>query len=256
MRNGSTRFHTKLSNLLKCFGLAQRFLPAKLERAVGRSRTLRPLRDRILRPNGKERLEREVIKWESFSFEMLAPPRVILRARHCIENRICRLIISECKPDSVVLDVGANYGFISMAAAQVARVVSIECVTEIYDALCQSIQASGLDCEVICAFAGDSSGTLRIDSLDIHFDVIKIDVDGPDYQVLCGAEKTIEKCHPLIIIETETRAEDIYQFLARHYPIVADMAGKAVSYPLPVTMVASMTSFRVPERGSLVVSYP
>jgi precorrin-6B methylase 2 len=237
--------------LTEGFAAAQRLLPDSVEKAIGRSKLLKPLRDKLLRPEGRERIEQERIKWECFEFEMFAPPRVLVRARRGIENRVCRLILSECKPGSTALDVGANYGFVTLTAAQRAHVVSVECEPQICAALRRSVEANGLDCEVIEAFAGDTPDTLRIDSLNRSFGVIKIDVDGPDYEVLCGAVGTIEKHHPAIVIETETKAAEIYRFLSERYPVVRTMEGLSIVEPYPKTMVASTRPFKVPPRGSL-----
>ena len=44
-----------------------------------------------------------------------------------------------------------------------------------------------------------------LDSLELTPDLIKIDVQGFDYNVLVGATKTITLHHPVIIIESETK---------------------------------------------------
>jgi FkbM family methyltransferase len=44
-----------------------------------------------------------------------------------------------------------------------------------------------------------------LDSFKLKPDLIKIDVQGFDYNVLVGATTTIAMCHPVIIIESETK---------------------------------------------------
>lgn len=57
-----------------------------------------------------------------------------------------------------------------------------------------------------------------LDSFELAPDLIKIDVQGFDYNVLVGASKTIALHHPVIIIESETKKlrNIIGEFLTQH----------------------------------------
>lgn len=62
-----------------------------------------------------------------------------------------------------------------------------------------------------------------LDSFELAPDLIKIDVQGFDYNVLVGATKTIESHHPVIVIESETKKSRniIGEFLTQHGYTVA-----------------------------------
>ena len=55
------------------------------------------------------------VRWQDLSFSLTAPYRVLHQARrNGIENRICRLARSILRPEDAAVDVGANYGFVSL----------------------------------------------------------------------------------------------------------------------------------------------
>ena len=63
-----------------------------------------------------------------------------------------------------------------------------------------------------------------LDSFNLAPDLIKIDVQGFDYNVLIGAKETIKLHHPVIIIESETKKSrnSIGEFLSQQgYSVVA-----------------------------------
>lgn len=62
-----------------------------------------------------------------------------------------------------------------------------------------------------------------LDSFELAPDLIKIDVQGFDYNVLLGAADTIKLHHPVIIIESETKTSrnTISEFLTQHSYSVA-----------------------------------
>jgi FkbM family methyltransferase len=62
-----------------------------------------------------------------------------------------------------------------------------------------------------------------LDSFELAPDLIKIDVQGFDYNVLVGATKTIAAHHPVVIIESETKKSRniIGEFLTQHGYTVA-----------------------------------
>ena len=62
-----------------------------------------------------------------------------------------------------------------------------------------------------------------LDSFELAPNLIKIDVQGFDYNVLLGAADTIKMYHPVIIIESETKTSrnTIGEFLTQHGYVVA-----------------------------------
>jgi FkbM family methyltransferase len=155
------------------------------------------------------------------------------------ENRqIIRLVRSALPPDGVFLDVGANIGIHTLAAARhVAAgggaVVAFEPHPQNFRTLLYNIERNGLRHVVahsvglaeapevlIChgqarggnwslASRGDHSFAVRLVRLDDHLDdeplpridLMKIDVEGAEVRVLQGARRTIERFRPRIIFE-------------------------------------------------------
>jgi FkbM family methyltransferase len=69
----------------------------------------------------------------------------------------------------------------------------------------------------------ESISIVIMDSLNLAPDLIKIDVQGFDYNVLVGASRTIELYRPVIIIESETKKSRniIADFLTAYGYVVA-----------------------------------
>lgn len=129
--------------------------------------------------------------------------------------------------DHVVLDVGANYGDSSIWWAKKfgAKVIAFEPIPEIFFELEKNIRLNSVDVTAYNVAIGQgeeiygkqsrgmlSTGsekkikTKKLDSY--HFDrvdLLKIDVEGFEYEVLNGAKETIKKFKPKIIIETHSK---------------------------------------------------
>lgn len=156
------------------------------------------------------------------------------------------------KPDSVVLDIGANIGCYAYAFAKVAK--EVICFEPNYHAykcfeynfkeitnvslfkipLSDKMHPCALKCE------NENAGMAYIDDtvdLDLAFpldnlldpplercDFVKIDVEGYELKVLMGGEQTINKLKPVLVIEindhtlkrTNTTREEIFQWLTDH----------------------------------------
>jgi len=136
------------------------------------------------------------------------------------------------KPQSVCIDAGANYGALTLAMAALApqgTVYSFEASETTHEALQATVLASGF--ENISTFPwilgrqGDSGifiddiawrssshfqpsgpGPLRpcrsIDEMKLPVvDLIKIDVEGAELDVLDGAQDTLARCKPIVLME-------------------------------------------------------
>ena len=87
-------------------------------------------------------------------------------------------------------------------------------------------------------------------SLDSYFShksiedlkLIKIDVDGGDYNVLLGASGILQQFHPIVIIEMTKNQTEIYNYLAGlQYKYICNMKGAPIDPPnWPLNTVASM----------------
>lgn len=136
-------------------------------------------------------------------------------------------------PDGgVVCDIGANVGFYSLLAARkAAKVLALEPLPENLTFLRRHVELNSLHqrIEVFPFAASDHDGqgmfaivpdnrsegslrpdgtmpvrTIKLDSLGIVPDLIKIDVEGNEYAVLCGARQTLSAHHPSVLVALHT----------------------------------------------------
>jgi precorrin-6B methylase 2 len=245
--------------------LAVRWIPARLlDRAarIGVSRFFRLLAPEVL--EGRVDFERRSFVW-------IAPPRVLERGRsRGIENRICRTALSTLPVGGVALDVGSNYGFVSMVMASAVgasgRVFLFEANAQVAATLRKTVARNQLDgvVEVTHAFVGDASEPtqtpprLRIDDFVrskqlARVDFLKIDVDGPDLKVLQGARETLERFSPVVVVEMCANEAAIYQFLVDLGYTCGDMSGGVVVPPTwPPNIIASRRGLvSPPPRGGV-----
>jgi FkbM family methyltransferase len=152
------------------------------------------------------------------------------------ENRLMRAFL---KPGDTVLDVGANVGTVALALARAVgpagRVVAFEPQRLVFQALCATLTMNGLThVEARRQAVGRVSGAIRIPVVDptveqnlgsvrieagpdgvgdlvplVTIDelalpacaLVKIDVEGMDYDVLLGAKETIARARPVLYFE-------------------------------------------------------
>lgn len=151
--------------------------------------------------------------------------------------------LEHVKNKRTALDIGANVGLWSRDLVNhFEKVIAFEPVEMFRECLHRNVVASNL---TVQSFAlGDSYGQVRmiitegntghthvdpkstsgdttivrLDSLELdNIDYIKIDCEGFEYRVLLGAEQTIRKCRPVVVIEQkphDTYAKDYGQFAA------------------------------------------
>lgn len=189
------------------------------------------------------------------------------------ETEIGTVIQKELSLDGTFLDVGANIGYFSLLASRVVgdkgRVIAFEPISR----LCQQIKMSveknnitnlqieNVGCSSDSGIAklylaknniGGSSLIAKKDSdyeevvlrkLDDYFsvldriDLIKIDVEGREYDVLLGAKALLEKFKPKIILEfspdiyfrqKNSHAKDILLFLKEYKYNIFDIDRKLI----------------------------
>lgn len=147
------------------------------------------------------------------------------------------------KQNRVALDIGANVGLWSRDLVKhFDQVIAFEPVPMFRECLARNVFAKNLEVRPIAL--GDSEGMIKmiitegntghthvdpnsqdgdtqltkLDSLNINnVDYIKIDCEGYEYRVLQGAEQTIRRCRPVVVIEQKPHdaySKDYGQFAA------------------------------------------
>lgn len=155
-----------------------------------------------------------------------------------------------CDPGNTVLDVGANIGFTSLALSdicQAEKVVAIEPIPNAFQCLEKNIVNAGTkNIDIYNFAAGSSEGELTmtfpdyflagsfvsdryqmpsknhflvkvpVHSLDqyfdrMHFDFIKIDVEGFELSVLFGLQETLQKSKPHVLLEMNHWCLNVFQ---------------------------------------------
>ena len=132
----------------------------------------------------------------------------------------------DIKPGEVVVDVGASYGAYALTAAACgAQVLAFEPEPTVFVDLLENVKLNpGMKVKAACAALADKPGliemaryaphwpqqtisspypALPLDALWINrCNWMKVDVEGAEYQVLNGAEQTLRRFRPRLIIES------------------------------------------------------
>ncbi len=269
---------------MRLLALLYTILPTTMVNFLGKASMLKPLRDRLLRKGGKSRLISEKIVWQNQTILFRAPIRIAIKAKQKgIENQLLRIAISYLDKlkggRPLIIDVGANYGFVSLILAArypEGRVISFEPHPDIIDSLRESKEKNrffNLDIKhaavgsqngfldvslfdqtsssVLQSVEGNSGRLTRVPlvSLDAFLeennlspDLIKIDVDGYEIEVLKGLHRTIDLNHPVLIIETNGQWELANYLVSRGYR-VCDTLDNLVQHDLPANIFAVHPSF-------------
>lgn len=143
------------------------------------------------------------------------------------EERDFREAHFDPKPGQVVVDAGASYGPYSLAAAaHGAEVHAFEPELSVFVDLKRNAEANGFPIALHCAGLWDKTETVDMASYAPHWppgtitapfqmltldsyrfprvDWLKIDVEGAEERVLLGAQETIARCRPRVIVECHT----------------------------------------------------
>lgn len=139
-----------------------------------------------------------------------------------------RRSIELCTQRDVALDIGANVGLWSRDLVKsFGRVIAFEPVALFRECLEQNVTGANFEVRPIALGDQDTMGTMiitednsghshldpntmgagdvqvvRLDNLNFHdINYIKIDCEGYEYRILQGAEQTIRRCRPVVVIE-------------------------------------------------------
>lgn len=220
---------------------------------------------KLLRAEINRNYQQYVVK-----FSFIAPIKEASKAqKQGVETTLLNNSIKLCnlhktdRQDLTVLDIGANFGFLSLVWAQTickenGRVVAFEPNRYVFESFAKSIvknnlgttimlehSAVGFENKMVKLFLNNTTSNVlmsevAIDSvsspmvtIDTYMDtnnmnrcdLIKIDVDGIELDILKGSIKTIEAFKPIFIVETNNNLEIINFFKEKNYKVL-DMALK------------------------------
>jgi FkbM family methyltransferase len=180
-----------------------------------------------------------------------------IKNNEIFEKEVVDLAIKYIKEDTAVLDVGSNFGQMSILFSQIVgnkgKVYSFDADDFVYDILIKNIEANNCVGKIIPTFGaihnkenevlyfpvqdfekygaygaygidynaktGRELKSITIDSLNIQEPVsfMKIDIQGGDLQAMQGAVKTIERNRMPILFEYEYHFEDDYNLSFQEY---------------------------------------
>jgi len=156
----------------------------------------------------------------------------VLRNGNMWESKMMKMMQDILRKDDIAIDVGAYVGTHSVIMSSCCKQVhSIEPQPFIYKCLIQNVNRKNVKTYNRCAYNTDgeekifmatnngraslqdyrprlqkatkvTTKTITIDSLNLSPRLIKIDTEGSELAVLEGAEKTVRKHRPYIIIES------------------------------------------------------
>ena len=228
-------------------------VPPSWRKGLGRSKLLKPVRDLFFRSEGRY-IESESFVSRSYppyqvDFKFTASIQVAIKAEQKgVENTLLRhsmALVRKYKDKStnaVVLDVGANFGYLSLVwactIASEGMVYSFEPHPHMFESFQKSILSNKFQDRMIPqnVAVGNSEGEVEIhlshttsntlseellgtveDKVKVplitldefsngedltHCDLIKIDVDGIELDILKGAKQLLLKYAPIVIVET------------------------------------------------------
>jgi FkbM family methyltransferase len=165
--------------------------------------------------------------------EMLAK-NVAKGNRPVYQEPVRRRSLEHCGRRSLALDIGANVGLWSRdLCEQFDRVVAFEPVPQFRECLARNVTDARLEIRA-CALGSTASlinmiitehntghthvdtaslgqGTIpmyTLDQLDISsVDYIKIDCEGYETEILKGAQRTIQQCRPIMVVENKNHQD-------------------------------------------------
>lgn len=244
-------------------------VPKSIKQFVGKTSWFKHLSDLILKKNGQYREVSAVIKksYESYEveFEFFGSVQTVAKAsKKGIESTVLKnafkLIKANLKHenDCVVLDIGANFGYLSLVWAtsickNKGKVIAFEPNPNVYRSFLKSITKNNLAKRITLEHMAVGSQNSTIDmylnnttsniakhenaketlkmemiTLDAYFrqhqihrcDLIKIDVDGIELDILEGSVQSVLHYKPIFIVETNKDSRIIEFFIKHHYTVL------------------------------------
>lgn len=225
-------------------------IPSKVNNALGQLNWLKPLRDQLFRGNGSykevEALIKRTYQTYTVEFKFLASFQLSAKAtKRGVESTLLNNSIillkkyQSHKDDLAVLDVGANFGFLSLVWANTiaknGQTIAFEPNIHLFSTLSKSIKLNGLQNRLsiknnavgaadrtIEMYMGNTTSNvltindakgvqpiemITLDTFSIQSalnkcNLLKIDVDGIELEILHGATQLIKQFRPVVIIET------------------------------------------------------
>ncbi|WP_430466455.1 FkbM family methyltransferase [Winogradskyella ouciana] len=242
-------------------------IPKSLRNRIGKTKSLKWFRDFLLRKDGiyKERtvnIKRSYLDY-NVEFKFVASIKEASNALiKGIENTmLCNSIVllrkrREDLNNITILDVGANFGYLSLVWSQTVcktgKVVAFEPSVDVYKSLGKSVASNkvgnivelvnvavGNENKLVELFLNDSTSNViqsddkqqsntvqmvRIDDYvkdnNLNCDLIKIDVDGIEFDILKGSIDTLRKFNPIYIVETNDDTRIVEFFEGNNYSVL------------------------------------
>ncbi len=240
-------------------------LPKYLKKRLGQSSLLKPLRRSLLYKNGGFKVAEEIILRQygkyNLKFRFVASIKIVAKAKKTgIENTVLRnsfhLLDTYFKnrTDLTVLDVGANFGYLSTVWAHSVtkdgQTIAFEPNKNLFLCIQQTIKANNLanHFQVDNLAVGSTNGSITlnvshfssntnpmdeaINTYDVamitlddylkelqNIHLIKIDVDGIELDILQGAKHILTQKKPIVIVETNNDRRIVSFFNDLNYTI-------------------------------------
>ena len=244
-------------------------LPKTIQHKLGKSIVLKPFRNFFLKYNGVYKecevfIDRQYLGFNS-QFKFVSTIKNAAKAKKSgIENTLIlnsfKLIntYKQLTDEMVILDVGANFGFLSLVWATTVcrnrgRVIAFEPNKYVYDTFKKSINSNnltnkielhnlavGAENKMISIFLNNTTSNVlesnkvlgkqevEMITLDNYFrknqinkcDLIKIDVDGIELDILKGCTDIIKLCSPICIVETNNDSRIVSFFQSMDYDVL------------------------------------
>ncbi|SVE42985.1 uncharacterized protein METZ01_LOCUS495839, partial [marine metagenome] len=214
----------------------------------------KPIKNIFFRPDNSVEIITKNINYFNFNIKISCPLQILYKAEeYGIEPSLSRLIMNELSKGDECIDIGANYGFITMIMAKAVgidgNVYSYESDPMIYPILLNNINDNNINniCSTENYFISNNkmNNKKTVDDLLLikskSIKLIKIDTDGSDYNCLLGAEKLIHRDMPIIIIEMNENAQKIYRKLCSlGYEYYYDQYYNSINLEeFPINLIAS-----------------
>lgn len=151
---------------------------------------------------------------------------------------------------TIFVDVGASLGHYVLVAACAKEIVAIEPQSDYREEMRENIQREGLTNVTIVekplfskvlrgdivgagrhfyAAPGGAMETTTLDALNLAPDIIKIDVEGVEYDIVVGGIKTLLQYRPVLLVEVHPKQLPRYGHRTEHlYHLIVALGYKII----------------------------